>query len=117
MAVLVLTTVVLVVWLVLRLVAMVRFLGRGPRPQEPDPFEVLRVQSRLGAIADEIRAVEADPKIYAKAHRLTALRAAYDDLLAEACDLADVPVGPGRRRGDGVRWHAEQELAARGWSW
>lgn len=90
---------------------------RGRRPAPPDPFEVLRLQTRLGALADEIRAIEADPGVYAKAHRLVAIRAAYDDLLAEACELARVPVEPDKPRGDDVRWEEERQLAERGWSW
>lgn len=90
---------------------------RGRRPDPPDPFEVLRLQTRLGALIGEIRAIEADPGVYAKAHRLAAMRAAYDDLLAEACELARVPVEPDKPHGDDVRWEEEQQLAERGWYW
>lgn len=86
-------------------------------PPAPDPFEALRLQSRLSALAGEIRGLEADPTVYAKVHRLVALRAAYDDLLDEACRLAGVPEIPHEQRGEALRWQEEQELAARGWSW
>jgi len=80
---------------------------------------VLRLQTRLGVLAEQIRAIEADRHVYAKAHRLAATRAAYDDLLEEACVLAGVAVdGSAGRRGDESRRYAEElELAARGWSW
>ena len=84
---------------------------------EVDPFETLRLQVRLGHLARKIQRVEAAPRIYAKAHRLMALEAAYDDLLDEACRLAGVPAEVDRERGEQKRWLAEQELATRGWSW
>lgn len=84
---------------------------------EPDPFDALRLQSRLGALATEIRAVESSPRVYARVHRLVALHAAYDDLLDEACRMAGVPARPGEQRGEALRWEEERELAERGWSW
>ena len=96
-----------------------RLAARLGRPVEPeaDPFETLRLQSRLGHLAAKIQRVESAPHIYAKAHRLMALEAAYDDLLAEACRLAGVPGTTEIERGEQRRWHEEQELATRGWSW
>ncbi|MGW7684265.1 hypothetical protein ACWGID_26215 [Kribbella sp. NPDC054772] len=84
---------------------------------EPDPFDTLRLQTRLGHLSSKIRSVESTPHIYARAHRLMALEAAYDDLLDEACRLAGVPGEPEQQRSEAKRWHEEQELAARGWSW
>jgi len=84
---------------------------------EPDPFDTLRLQTRLGELAGEIRRVQATPRVYAKAHRLMALEAAYDDLLDEACRLAGVPGEANLERGEQKRWLEEQELATRGWSW
>jgi hypothetical protein len=84
---------------------------------EPDPFDTLRLQTRLGELAGEIRRVQATPRVYAKAHRLMALEAAYDDLLDEACRLAGVPGEADLQRGEEKRWLEEQELATRGWSW
>jgi hypothetical protein len=96
-----------------------RFAGwlRPPAVPEPDPFDTLRLQTRLGHLAGKIRMVEATPRIYAKAHRLMALEAAYDDLLDEACRLAGVPDEAELKRGEEKRWLEEQELASRGWSW
>lgn len=90
---------------------------RGQQHWRPDPFEVLRLQTRLGVLAEYIRALEADEYVYAKAHRLTAARAAYDDLLEEACRLAGIELEPGRRRSESRRYCDELELASRGWSW
>ncbi|WP_328990726.1 hypothetical protein OG394_31110 [Kribbella sp. NBC_01245] len=84
---------------------------------EPDPFETLQLQTRLGQLAGKIRRVEATPHVYAKAHRLMALEAAYDDLLDEACRLAGVPPEADLQRGEERRWLEEQNLASRGWSW
>ena len=91
-------------------------LGRRAAPMA-DPFETLWLQTRLGHLASEIRRVETAPRIYAKAHRLMALEAAYDDLLDEACRLAGVPDQADLKRGEQKRWLEEQELATRGWSW
>ena len=84
---------------------------------EPDPFDTLRLQTRLGDLAGKIARVEATPHMYAKAHRLMALEAAYDDLLDEACTLAGVPGHADLERSEEKRWFEEQELASRGWSW
>lgn len=99
-----------------RLEALARRLRRG-RPPPPDPFEALRLQMRLTVVAGQVRALEEDALVYAKAQRLKATRAAYDDLLAEACVLAGVPLDPQRRRGEDERLREEVELASRGWSW
>lgn len=90
---------------------------RGNAERRPDPFEALRLQTRLSVLAGQIRSLEGSEWVYAKAHRLEAHRAAYDDLLDEACRLAGVPVEPGQGRGENRRWYEELELAARGWSW
>lgn len=113
----------------------------APPPPPPDPFEVLALQVRLGLLADQLRALESDPQVFARARRLMAVRSAYDALLAEACRLAGVepdedggaPV-PGEQRAgrdrtgmhrsehvtvvsDDERFREEMELASRGWSW
>lgn len=92
------------------------------RRREPDPFEVLSLQLRLGVLAQQLRALEADPHVYGRAHRLTAAQSAYDALLAEACRLAgvDVSAPPLRPRvvpDEPERFREEMELASRGWSW
>jgi hypothetical protein len=94
-------------------------------PDEPDPFTALQLQHRLGLIATELRVLEAedaDRRYYARAHRIHTRRSAYDQLLAEACELAGVPAqhpGPEGRicRNADERFSAEIELAARGWHW
>jgi hypothetical protein len=92
-------------------------LRRRRPPPDIDPFDVLRLQMRLGVLADQVRALEADAEVYAKAHRLQATRAAYDDLLGEACRMAGVKLVPESRRSEGERLREEVELASRGWSW
>jgi hypothetical protein len=91
--------------------------GRLRPGADPDPFDTLRLQTRLGVLAGEIRRIQATPRVYAKAHRLMALEAAYDDLLDEACRLAGVAGESDLERGEQKRWREEQELATRGWSW
>ena len=89
---------------------------RRRRDPSPDPFDALRVQTRLGALAHEIGVLESSGRVFAKRHHLLALQAAYDDLLEEGCRLAGVTVGDGEPA-DSRRWREEQELAERGWSW
>lgn len=98
-----------------------------PPPPAPDPFEVLSLQLRLGLLADQLRVLENDPQVFARARRLMAVRAAYDALLAEACRMAGVemdeddeapaPAGRGDVWSDDERFREEMELASRGWSW
>ncbi len=97
---------------------------------EPDPFEALRIQLRLHALADEINRLHHDESIFARAARLEASAAAYDDLLGKACCLAGVPENvettavcgyatptPRRLAGRDLRARRELLLAERGWSW
>jgi hypothetical protein len=95
---------------------LARRLRRRTLP-EPDPFDTLRLQTRLGHLAGEIRRIETAPGVYARAHRLMAVEAAYDDLLDEACRLAGISTEAELKRGEEKRWREEQELASRGWSW
>lgn len=86
-------------------------------PGPPDPFVALRLQTRLGVVADHARALEGEPRTFALAERVIATQLAYDQLLAEACRLAGVEVLP-RAKGDPQeRFREEVELAARGWTW
>jgi len=90
---------------------------RRQKPPEYDPFATLRVQERLGVVADHVRALELDPKTFARAERIIASQLAYDQLLAEACHLAGVEV-EARAKGDPAeRFREEVELASRGWTW
>lgn len=69
-----------------------------------DPFEALRVQSRLGAVADEIVRLERDPGVYAKAHRIRASAlAARDHRVGQAA------FGAGRPQ----RWWRSLRMRAR----
>jgi hypothetical protein len=90
---------------------------RRDHPSAPDPFDALRVQTRLGAVADHVHSLEMAPHTFALAERLIASQLAYDQLLAEACGLAGVEVLP-RAKGDPQeRFREEVELTSRGWSW
>jgi hypothetical protein len=94
-----------------------RWVRPEPPPPPPDPFAVLALQMRLGILADQMRALEEDPEVWARARRWLAVRAAYDALLEEACHLAGVELDEGRARTEPERFREEMELAARGWSW
>ena len=99
--------------------------GRGARRRRaapPDPLRTLALQVRLSELATEMRRIEADPGLYARAHHYLALQGAYDALLREACRLTglpveDAPLRAGFRTGDDERFREELELSARGWSW
>ncbi|MDM7830244.1 hypothetical protein [Cellulomonas edaphi] len=90
---------------------------RRRQPATADPFEALRVQERLGAVAEHVLALEGDPHSFARAERIIASQLAYDQLLAEACKLAGVEVEPSALGDPYERFREEVELTARGWSW
>lgn len=88
----------------------------------PDPLVTLRLQVRLGQLASELRRVEEDPGVYARAHHWFAVQSAYDALLREACHLAGLPTEAEPLRADEraaaeERLREELELSSRGWSW
>jgi hypothetical protein len=88
----------------------------------PDPLVTLRLQLRLGQLAAELRRVEEDPGVYARAHHWFAVQSAYDALLREACRLAGLPMDRAPLRADertaaDERLREELELSSRGWSW
>ncbi|MBL0884970.1 hypothetical protein [Myceligenerans indicum] len=96
------------------------FLARPARA--PDPLVTLRLQTRLGDLASELRHVEEDPDLFARAHHWRAVQSAYDALLHEACRLAGVPTDAAPLRLDeqasaDERLREELELSSRGWSW
>lgn len=90
---------------------------RRQEPEPYDPFLTLRVQQRLGAVANHVRRLEADERTFARAERIIASQLAYDQLLAEACQLAGVEVRPAAAGDAQERFREEVELAARGWTW
>jgi len=96
--------------------------GRRRRTPPPDPLATLALQLRLSELTAEMRRIEADPDVYARAHHYLAVQGAYDALLREACRLTglpvdDAPLRAGFRTGDDERFREELELSARGWSW
>ncbi|MBD8059172.1 hypothetical protein IC607_09355 [Cellulomonas sp. JH27-2] len=92
-------------------------LRRRPVPPTDNPFEALRVQSRLGVVADHVRALEVDVHTFARAERIIASQLAYDHLLAEACHMAGIEVEPAAPGDPAERFREEVELTSRGWSW
>jgi len=95
---------------------------RRRRHAPPDPLVTLGLQVRLSELAAEMRRIEADPDVYARAHHYLAVQGAYDALLREACRLTglpvdDAPLQAGFRAGDAERFREELELSARGWTW
>ena len=83
---------------------------RPRRAPEYDPFTVLRVQERLGVVADHVRSLELDPHTFARAERIIASQLAYDQLLAEACRLAGVEVQVVAKGDPAERFREEVEL-------
>lgn len=62
----------------------------------PEPIE--RLQSRLRRLRAELERTEATPGIRAKSHKVAALRGAYADTLAAACERLSVPAPVGGER-------------------
>ncbi|MEK8226138.1 hypothetical protein NKG05_08770 [Oerskovia sp. M15] len=82
----------------------------------------LGVQIRLGQLAHELRDIQDDPGVYARAHHYLAAQGAYDALLREACRLSGLevaadPLAAGLRSDEDERLREELELSSRGWSW
>lgn len=95
---------------------------RERRRRAPDPLVALALQIRLGRLAHELRDVEDDPRVYARAHHYLAAQGAYDALLREACrlsglDVATDPLRAGARSDADERLREELELSSRGWTW
>ncbi|SKC75513.1 hypothetical protein [Krasilnikoviella flava] len=96
--------------------------SRRRHPPAADPLLTLTVQVRLGELARELRAIDDDRQVYARAHHARAAQEAYDALLREACRLAglgvvDLPTRAGEQAESAERLREELELSSRGWSW
>ena len=85
-------------------------------PEPVDPFRALALQMRLSVVADLLRTIERDERMFARGQRWIATRDAYDALLGDACRAAGVPADR-RPPDEGERTRMELELASRGWSW
>jgi hypothetical protein len=88
----------------------------------PDPFAVLEVQFQLTRVSEQLRALHAEPRVWARGRRVIATQAAYDGLLGTACRPAGVETFaedsvPGLTRSETEREREELELLARGWAW
>jgi len=81
-----------------------------------DPFRTLELQARLSRLAKEMETLDREPSPrFALGHHAQAATRAYDQTLAEACELAGLPVP----RGEGAcdRLLAEASLSQAGWTW
>jgi len=89
--------------------------GRVERPTQ-DPFRTLELQARLSRLAGEMDTLDRthSPRFALRHHAQAATRA-YDQTLAEACALAELPVPSGNRPSD--RLLAEASLLQAGWTW
>lgn len=85
------------------------------RRQPPPPEPIGRLTSRLRRLRSELESTENTPRGPARQHKLRAIRGAYLDVLATACDRVGVPPPPG---GDRARqadiYRAEAALRQRG---
>ena len=83
-----------------------------------DPFAALGVQFALGRLTAELEALAADDQVFARGIRVAATQAAYDDVLEQACVLAQVPRQRDKHDNREVtRLIEEAALAERGWTW
>ena len=99
-----------------------RWRNRNAPSPEPDPFAALRLQLRLADLAAQVRVLESDTRVWARARRLEAVQVAYDGLLTEACRLAGVApeeleITAPRRLTEPERFDEELALVQAGWSW
>jgi len=91
-----------------------RRLSAAPaRPPAAEPLE--RLEARLRRLRSELEATENKAGTVAKGHHLRAVRGAYADALAEACQRLDVPPPPdGERARQADIYRAEAALRLRG---
>lgn len=88
----------------------------GPRP-DVNPFSALELQLSLARLERELLQLDGcDDRKFGRAHHYYAALAAYDQLLAEAGELAglDTPARPGD---PAWRMVVDVELRVRGWTW
>jgi hypothetical protein len=87
------------------------------RRRVPDPFQTLELQARLTRLSAELDGLSRAPSsVFALAHHAEAATRAYDQTLAEACQLIGAPV-PGGRLSGPQRLLMEAELVNAGWTW
>ena len=89
---------------------------------QPDPFVMLEIQFQLARVSDQLRALHAEPRVWARGRRVIAMQSAYDSLLATACRLAGIQTiadagVPGLTVSTEEREREELELFAHGWAW
>ncbi len=83
------------------------------RPPAPEPLD--RLEARLRRLRAELEAIENKAGTVAKSHHLLAVRGAYADALAQACQRLGVPAPAGGERARLADvYRAEAALRARG---
>lgn len=86
------------------------------RTTEPDPFLTLELQTRLARLTAELQGLDAGgTRHFGSWHHTRAAKEAYERTLDDACELAGLPVEPGR--GPGHCLLAELTLQNAGWRW
>lgn len=86
------------------------------RPTGPDPFLTLELQTRLARLETELTGLDVGgTRPFGSWHHIRAAREAYERTLDDACELAGLPVEPGR--GPVHRLLAEAMLHNAGWRW
>ena len=93
--------------------------GQADDPRTREVFAVLQIQTRLTTLAAILRRIESDAQMFARQHHWRTTIWAYDELLADACALARVPVRevPAGPKADAERLRRELALYECGWRW
>lgn len=103
-----------------RIVAVGRGTARSASWSEevPDPFLTLETQLRLGSLAGQLRMLDERDQRRGNRRRRRLVLAAYDETLAQACQLAGTPryQAPDADP-EANRQMTELALGDRGWNW
>jgi hypothetical protein len=92
----------------------VRWLSESRR-QAPPPVPAERLTANLRRLRAQLEQTEESPGLTAKRHHVAAVRAAYLDVLAEACGRAGIDP-PGDRATQADIYRTEAALAAHGFA-
>lgn len=84
------------------------------RRKAPPPVPVDRLEANLRRLRAELEETETNTELHAKRFHVRAVRGAYLDTLAEACERFDVSPLPGDGASQADIYRTEAALAARG---